>query len=653
MTRGSSIQLRLLMTFALLLATFSAFCDEVSYTVNFSGQVDRDVQRLLYDHSQLVALRNRPPGSITSLKSRARADIPNLLQGLHSLAYFNAVIDIDVDESTNPVLVNIQVNTGPVFTLNSFRILPASDCEQTDTLEEALERGRLFLQKDLFKSAEDDEEFNWNVESSTEENPQFLPDEPAEQTESNDELDLKSIELKSFGLELRSPALPLMILEAEDALLEWINCQGYPMAKVQKREIIADQANYTVDVTLYVFVGPLAYLSFPKISGSTHVRQEYIARKVAWCEGDHYTPETIDRTFNALECSGLFRSINIELGTELEEDGLLPVDIIVSDGKQRGIGLGLNYSTEYGAGVIGEWTHRNVGGMGESVTFKGELLRRMQSGSAIYRIPDFLCPGLTLVNKGEFEREITDSFHETAWIYSSRLHRRLTCYLQGWIGLALKYTYSTKTDNDRHFTLLEIPMQLRHSNVANILDPKYGHSINIKFSPTYQLFTPDHLNYYTTTLDTAFYVPAPWSDCWTFATKMSVGSIVGAMLKSIPPPERFYAGTPSLLRGYRYLTVSPLDSEGRPEGGRSLLVLSMEARWRYNEDWGLVGFWEIGNVYTQRVPRLTKPQFQSTGLGVRYYTPVGPLRLDIAFPVNRRKAIDPWYQLYFSIGQTF
>src|SRR5262249_18262594 len=135
----------------------------------------------------------------------------------------------------------------------------------------------------------------------------------------------------------------------------------------------------------------------------------------------------------------------------------------------------------------------------------------------------------------------------------------------------------------------------------------------------------------------------------------------------IPPPERFFAGSDGLLRGYRYLTVSPLNKEREPIGGRSMLIGAFELRWRLTKKWGLVGFYDIGNVYSQSVPDLSRKQLQSVGVGIRYHTLVGPIRLDVAFPLDRRHDIkirdkhsgghhhthDPTYQIYFSIGQSF
>jgi len=137
------------------------------------------------------------------------------------------------------------------------------------------------------------------------------------------------------------------------------------------------------------------------------------------------------------------------------------------------------------------------------------------------------------------------------------------------------------------------------------------------------------------------------------AGKVKWGSIFGASTTALPPPERMYAGSSQTLRGYAFETVSPLREDGKPAGGRSLMVYSFELRQRITKTWGGVAFYEIGNVYATPTPEFNFKQLQSAGFGIRYYTAVGPLRFDMAFPFNRRKNLDAAFQIYFSIGQTF
>ena len=630
----------------------------VPYRVNFEGNLDPSAKEAAEGASQLLLLKKSTPPTKAALERRARSDVNYILQGLHSLALYNAEVDIEVDTESSPALVTVTVDQGNPFTIRQIHILPSSALppvksnrdEPDEEEEDEYEAGRLFMQNNflnvkvsevgLFEEEEwGDEEIQW-VEVEKSENP------------SSSEIDLSAIQPEHLGITLDEPAYPSRIIQAEDELLHSLNCWGFPLARLMKRKVVADQSNETVEVWYYVNVGPQARMAEPKISGNQRVKRSFIRKKVEWHAGDLYTPRRINCTLDQLERTGLFRCVNIQLGDELDTDGQLPIHISVNEVKHRTAGAGLTYSTERGAGFIGEWENRNFRGLGQHLRIETELLRKTQQGIASYRIPDFYCRNMDLLHQLELEREITDSFRETALTFSTRVHRRWTSCLQTWIGTAFKYTFSTDSDNDRRFNLVKIPMQLRYNTADDLLDPTYGYSLNLKCTPTFQFLQPA-LTYYISTLDMATYVPVDKKKCWVFAGKLSLGTIWGASRQDIPPPERFYAGSPTLLRGYRYLTVSPLDANNKPLGGRSLMVVSMEVRRRLSETWGIVGFWDIGNVYDTLGPRFNHPQLQSVGVGLRYYTPVGPLRLDVAHPLDRRSGLDNPVQVYFSIGQTF
>ena len=186
----------------------------------------------------------------------------------------------------------------------------------------------------------------------------------------------------------------------------------------------------------------------------------------------------------------------------------------------------------------------------------------------------------------------------------------------------------------------------------SILETTKGGSLQLKCIPSLQLLK-HQFAYCINSFTGSLYQSLTEDKRHVLAAKVILGSIFGASKHEIPPPERFYAGSDSTLRGYRYLTVSPLNHKGdKPIGGRSMFIYSMELRNRIGDDFGYVFFYDIGNVYRDAFPNLLNKVRQSVGLGIRYYTPIGPLRVDLAIPLNRRK-IDNALEAYFSIGQSF
>jgi len=207
------------------------------------------------------------------------------------------------------------------------------------------------------------------------------------------------------------------------------------------------------------------------------------------------------------------------------------------------------------------------------------------------------------------------------------------------------------------FYLAQMPMFVGWTNVNNILNPTKGMSIGYNLSPTLN-FAPIGRWYLEQKLTLGNYLSIiKRSDAVVLAQQITFGSILSHHLKDIPIPERFLGGSEDDLRGYSYLTVSPLrrseSGKRKPIGGRSAIYYTVETRFRLSEHFGLVPFFDMGNVWIQPLPVFHGKWLKSVGLGLRYFTFFGPLRCDIAFPLNRRHGIDHKWRIIVSIGQTF
>lgn len=466
---------------------------------------------------------------------------------------------------------------------------------------------------------------------------------------------LKQVEVRtgetSFeldGEDLGETATLDRILYIEEELVEHLRKGGYPFVELKDRKILAEKEGNTVKVILDVILGPKATFASTVIEGNTAVAASLILQKIDWKEGDVYDADAVERTVAALEATGLFTHIIVKpLNTSFDE---VPMLIEVAEAKHRTIGAGVGFTSQLGPGVNLEWENRNFRGIGETLSFKTNLWLRLQNASILYLKPNVFHEGQNLIWKGEVQREVTEGFTESSWGVSALLERQLTPRVQFSYGLAFKQLHNTRSDNDRHFTLLKTPMKLYYNKTDNLMDPTKGKTALLKVTPTLQILSPQFA-YCITQLNATKYIPL--NDYCVLAGKLSVGSIWGSSRKGIPPSERFYAGTESLLRGYKYMTVSPLNEEYKPIGGRSLVVGSVELRIKVYENVSLVAFYEAGNVYSSPFPDFKESILQSVGAGVRYHTPVGPLRLDVGIPLNRRRHVDNGYEIYFSIGQSF
>lgn len=566
------------------------------YQVVFTG-VDDTTKTLLTQESQLIALSNKPPLTAASLQYRIDDDIAGLIKALQSAAYYNPTIKASVADETCPIVITLAVEPGQIYHFADFKVTNENLC---DTSCDACHH----------------------------------------------------LSLEDIGIALDTPAYPAAIIEAEEDLLAILEKRGYPLAKLVKREVIADIEHHTISVNLIIDSGPQALFGDTDICGNETLLPVFFARKIAWQTGALYNPELVQRTLNTLELSGLFSSITVSHGDEVDEAGYLPMHIALKEAKHRSIGFGVGYATTLGFGANAEWEHRNITGRGDKLSLVATVWQIKQEGFIRYVQPDFLCPRQDLIWAAELEHETVKAFKETSLSVSSTIEKQINDQLRISYGTMFTKLRNTHSDNNRTFSLFKVPLQLFWNGANRLMDPSSGFTFHFKTTPALQTQSPS-FTYTTHFLSATAYQPLDANHHFVLAGKATFGSIWGASKHSIPPSERFYAGSDTLLRGYHYLTVSPLNEFNKPLGGRSLMIYSLEARLRVWNPFGVILFYDVGNVYSQVMPQFGHKQLQSAGIGLRYHTPVGPIRLDMAFPFNPRKHLDGAFQLYFSIGQSF
>ena len=587
---------KIILFFVVFIFPFGMLFAAYEYTLQINGVDDQTVD-LLKSASRLIKLQESPPATLTALKRRAEADIPNFIKVMHSLAFYSANVDVDIKVNQTPILIQFNIEPGLQYPLKEFKIISSQG-----------EEGACLFHFD-------------------------------------------EIQLKDLGIVINAPALPKTIIDAEEALLELLEKESFPLARITQRQVLADVQARSVSVILSVDTGPFCYFDETFVKGQCSVKDVLFQKKISWREGWAYDPCLVEETKTALESTGLFSSISITHREEAPE-GLLPMEIHVLEGKHHSVAAGVSYSSDLGPGVLFEWENRNMRNVGEKLSFNANVAVREQDGTLLYVIPDFRCRRQDLLLLAEVMHEETKGFIAASFSLSAIIEKQVNENTRISYGVMLKELKDYHSDNNREFNLFKIPAQLRWSDANNILDPSYGQTIGLKFVPSFQVFAP-RFAYCINTFSGSIYSPLTKDHKYVIAGKATLGAILGTTRHAIPPSERFYAGSDTLLRGYKYLTVSPLNKDHKPIGGRSMMVYSLELRRRSSESFGWVLFYDFGNVYTPTVPNFHKRILQSTGIGIRYATPVGPLRFDLAFPLNPRKHVDNRFQIYLSIGQAF
>jgi translocation and assembly module TamA len=566
----------------------------ISYTVDFQGLNDPAALKTIKSLSQLTTLKRRPPVSVNALRYRAESDVPDILKVLHAHGYYEASVDIRIDENENIIDVRILIQPGPVYKIESYTI--------------DLHHG----EKKIF------------CEQAT---------------------------LKNIGILLGKPAWARQILNSEMRLMQILAECGYPLASVEERSVIADGSTKGVRITLNIETGPLSHFGALSLLGLRDVRPRFIDQKVLWQEGEIYDSRIVESTQRDLINTGLFTSTLITHAESLDENDLLPMKIEVTESKHRSINLGASYQTVFGPGLTFGWENRNLGGMGRKLSLQGDITRISHAGTATLLIPDFREPDQELVSQAIAMRESITAYVERSYSVASHVDRKIGRRLRFTAGGKVERLLVTSSVDNGEFTLIEVPLYVRWSSANSLLNPTRGATLEYRAVPTVNLSKPATY-YLLQEISQSTYFPLALEDFLVFAQQMTFGFILSPNLSAVPIPKRFLGGSEEELRGYRYRTVSPLKGK-KPKGGRAALYYTAEARFRLSETIGLVPFFDMGAVYTTQLPRLKGKWFKSVGLGLRYFSFLGPLRFDVGVPLDRRRGIDPPYRLYITIGQTF
>jgi len=454
----------------------------------------------------------------------------------------------------------------------------------------------------------------------------------------------------AFGVTTGGPALSEPLVEAPPQLLRLLGEAGYPLAKLRRRTAVVDHAAKAMRVSLEIEEGPRVVFGEVRVVGTDRVEPAYVARVADLEPGGLFDVAKVDAARRRLFSTGLFEGLQIRWPEAPDADGRLAVEIEAQERKRRSVSVGLNYSTTEGAGGDLEWTHRNLLGEDEDLTFTLRAAELKQSARAELAAPNIWRLDQRAFVAGEIAREDTDAYVERRALVETGLSRT---YGERWRlggGGELSIQETDENDETTQNIVLAFPFFATYDGSNDPFDPSRGYKLDFKIEPAaITLDTTDVLA--TLSAGGSAYRQLTSDRTLIAAARAKSAVIVGPALDRIPASRRLFAGGGGSIRGYQFQSVSPLDADGEPDGGRSLVEFGMELRWRVTEDIGIVPFVDGGAAFDDILPEFDGFQY-AAGLGLRYYTPIGPLRLDLAFPLNPRDR-DNLFEFYISLGQAF
>jgi translocation and assembly module TamA len=468
----------------------------------------------------------------------------------------------------------------------------------------------------------------------------------------------KAPELReAFSIQPQSPVQGDSIVTAQEKLTQRIGREGFPFAKVDDPEITVDHATRTA--TIDVPVTPGGERRFGQIvARPNRVFDGHHAQEIArFKPGETYDSTMVEDLRRAIVQTSLVSQVRLT-PVEGQAPGTVDLDLAMEPAPPRTIAAELGYGTGEGARVEGSWTHRNLFPPEGALTLRGVLGTREQVAAATFRRNNFRGRDRVLTAQVAATHLVRDAFEANTVSLSGSLERQTNIFFQKtwtWsLGAELLATDErdviASTGEPRRLTYFigALPTSLNYDGSDDLLNPTRGFRLGGRISPEVSL-QGDVFGYTRAQIDASVY--RPFGERVVLAGRTRIGSILGAPRDAVAPSRRFYAGGGASVRGYGFQDIGPRDPNNDPIGGRSLAEFSIEARVRAFGNFGVVPFLDAGNIYTSTLPDFSGLRY-GAGIGVRYYSNFGPIRVDVGTPLNPQRG-DPRVAVYVSLGQAF
>jgi translocation and assembly module TamA len=610
MSAGKSPGLAAALAF-LLLAGPAHAADPQSYTVNISGAPSPEAEAALRASSQLVTLAGTAPVPPFALVTRARDDVARLQTALDSFGFYQNKVAVTIaglatDDPELPArldgiaagtaaTVAVKVDAGPLYHV-----------------------GKVALQGDVPASAR-----------------------------------------AALGVRSGDPAIAGVILDAQTRLLAALQEDGYALAKVDSPDATADDTAHTIDVTYQVNTGTQVAVGEISFKGLKDVHESFARRALTVHPGDRYRPSKIEAARQALAGLGVFSGVSVRAADHLSPDGRLPLLFDVQERKAHAVTVAGTYSTDLGVSLSTTWSHRNLFGNAEqlNLTAAGTGLGTASTGlgytlTAQYIQPLFLAFDQTLEFDISGVKQQLDAYDQTAQTIAGFVRRKFSPLWTGSAGLSLTHDQIAQEGTSNLYELVAAPVTVGYDStgIADALtDPVTGLRASATLTPTHA-FGGGDITFLVTQLAASTYFDVAGDGRSVVALRGLAATILGGSNLGLPPDQRLYAGGSATVRGYAYQSLGPQFADRKPVGAKSVDAATVEFRQRIGQDWGAAAFVDAGQAGTGSP--FTGQVYAGAGIGARYYTAIGAVRVDVATPLVKLPGGDA-FELYIGLGQAF
>ena len=509
----------------------------------------------------------------------------------------------------------------------------------------------------------------------------------------------------AMQLDSGAPAVAANVLAARDRLLAALGEEGHALAKVEDPVAYEDRTEPVLDLEFKVSAGPKVKIGEILLTGMKRTHEAFIRKRLLLHSGEQYSPSRIERARTDLLALGVFSGVTVQPATELDPEGNLPITFELKERKLHAVALNAAYSSDLGGSAGATWSNRNLFGNAEQLNLTANAINL--GGNATTGLgydfaaqlikPDFLVRDQSLQFSAADLKQDLIAYQQTAATLGISLNRKLSPVWTVSAGVGLEeetiiqetaactppLMVELRPDRSRgperrlrgraellHAHLAAAERQVRQHRPTNPLDdPRRGMRASLTVTPTESLGAGTHSIEGTVTKTGSATFTIVQSSISTYfdlerlgwtqpgrsviALRALGGLALGATEFGLPPDQRFYGGGSLTVRGYPYQGIGPTFLDRNPIGGTSIEAAGAELRQRIGQNWGTVFFVDAGDVTDT-----TKP-FHGTvsvgfGTGLRYYTPIGPIRFDVGFPgAHPASQGYPFVEIYIGLGQVF
>lgn len=570
---------------------------EIPYHPILSGIAIPELREKIEAEIDLFQLKNNPTHTVAELKARVKKDMQTALKILTNEGYYNAEVSYSLNLNLKPVVVNFMIQLGVRYTIQKFDLI------STDPKNLVIKKA--------------------------------------------------SLSLSQFGASTGQPANMQRIRDALKDVFALLGNEGYPYAKVKTEKATADHTTRGLDISVEIDPGKLMkFNDINIISQPENLDTKFVLKYVQWHKGDVYSNIKVMQTVEELNNTQKFNYVKISRPPSEPQNGLLSLDIELIGAETKPVAWDIGFEGSQGISTSLAWKGTNIFGDGDFITVEGRVGQNYTGLYYAHILPDIIWAESELRNYVTLDRYKTTTYSELKAEISSILSTPIVGELTGEIGYAFSISNVRPSGIGKTHSpvLVSVPVGVTYESYDNPQNPRKGWDFTLRTTP-YLDVSPNNFFWNATILQHVLW-PLTSDNRLVLSGWYNIGVSPGVTLSNIPITKRFYAGGMKSVRGYGEQMAGPLDADGKPLGGRSVLTFGTELTYYVTEKLAAVGFMDAGSSYLSSYPSFGKKMFFSFGAGVRYKTIIGDAKLDIAIPGNRRPQ-DNKAHIYFTIGQPF